>query len=50
MLAASGGIFEPALYVLLLWVTRRRPVWCGLIFGIGFVHCPFTAYGLRKVK
>jgi hypothetical protein len=46
MLEASGGIFEPALYVLLMWVTRRRPVWCGLIFGLGFVHRPFTAYAL----
>jgi hypothetical protein len=46
MLEASGGIFEPALYVLLLWVTRRRPVWCGLIFGLGFVHRQFTVYGL----
>jgi hypothetical protein len=45
-LEASGGIFEPALYILLIWVTRRRPVWCGLIFGIGFLHRPFTAYGL----
>ena len=42
---ASGGIVEPLLYVLLIWVTRRRPVWCGLVLGIGFVHREFTAYG-----
>lgn len=44
-LEASGGIFETALYILLMWRTRRWPIWCGLIFGLGFVHRPFTAYG-----
>ena len=46
LLEASGGIFEPALYVILIWITRTRPVWCGLILGLGFIHRPFTAYGL----
>ena len=45
-LEASGGIFDAALYILLIWMTRRRPVWCGLIFGLGFMHRPFTGYGL----
>lgn len=44
-LFANGGTVEPLLYVLLIWVTRRRPGWCGLIFGIGFVHREFTLYG-----
>ena len=42
LLEASGGIFEPALYVILMWITRTRPVWCGLILGLGFIHRPFT--------
>ncbi len=44
-LFASGGTLEPLLYVLLLWMTRSRPGWCGLIFGIGFVHREFILYG-----
>jgi hypothetical protein len=41
-LFANGGTVEPLLYVLLLWIARARPGWCGLIFGIGFVHRAFT--------
>ena len=44
-LFANGGTVEPLLYVLLIWMTRRRPGWCGLIFGIGFLHREFTLYG-----
>jgi len=49
LLEASGAILEPFLYVLLLWLTRRRPVWCGLILGFGFVHREFTIYGFAGV-
>lgn len=45
LLDAMGGSVEPSLYVLLLWMTRRRPVWFGLILGIGFLQREFTAYG-----
>jgi hypothetical protein len=45
LLEASGGIFEPLLYVLLLWSTWRRPTWCGLILGTGLLHREFTTYG-----
>jgi hypothetical protein len=45
LLEASGGNVEPFLYILLLWLTRRRPVWFGLILGVGFLQREFTAYG-----
>ena len=44
-LTANGGNVEPTLYVLLLWLTRRRAVWCGAILGIGFLNREFTIYG-----
>ena len=46
LLEASGGNLETFLYVLLLWLTRRRPWLCGLILGVGFVQREFTVYGL----
>lgn len=42
---ANGGNVEPALYVLLLWTLRRRPVWMGLVLGVGFLNREFTIYG-----
>ena len=44
-LFANGGTVEPLLYVLLIWLTRARAGWCGLILGVGFVHREFTVYG-----
>jgi hypothetical protein len=44
-LTANGGNVEPCLYVLLLWVLRRRPVWFGLVLGVGFLNREFTIYG-----
>ncbi len=44
-----GGNPEPFLYVLLLWVLRDRPLAFGLVFGIGFVHREFTAYGVAAI-
>lgn len=45
LLEANGGTIEPFLYILLMWVTRRRPALCGLIFGIGFLQREFALYG-----
>ena len=45
LVEANGGNVEPFLYVLLLWVLRARPVWAGVVFGIGFLHREFTLYG-----
>ncbi len=49
LLSASGGNVEPFLYVLLLWMTRRRPVWFGLVAGLGFLQREFTMYGVAAV-
>ncbi|HUR81054.1 MAG TPA: hypothetical protein VM733_09820 [Thermoanaerobaculia bacterium] len=46
LLDANGGNVEPALYIILLWLTRARPVWGGLLLGIGFLQREFTIYGL----
>lgn len=43
---ANGGNVEPTLYVLLLWMLRRRPVWMGLVLGVGFLNREFTIYGV----
>jgi hypothetical protein len=48
-LDSSGGSLEPYLYVLLIWVTRHRPILCGLMFGIGFLNREFTVYGLAAL-
>jgi hypothetical protein len=45
LLAPDGGNVEPFLYVILLWLTRRRPIWFGLILGVGFLQREFTIYG-----
>src|SRR6185436_20104856 len=54
-LTANGGNVEPCLYVLLLWRLRlgaearsakaARPLWFGLVLGIGFLNREFTIYG-----
>src|SRR6266540_2861944 len=46
LLEANGGNVEPLLYVLLLWLTRSRPRWCGFIFAVGFLQREFLLYGL----
>src|SRR5215203_451162 len=43
---ANGGNVEPLLYILLIWTFRRRPLICGLVFGLGFLHREFTLYGV----
>jgi hypothetical protein len=46
ILEANGGNVEPLAYVLLLWMTRFRPRWCGFIFAIAFLQREFVLYGL----
>jgi hypothetical protein len=46
---ASGGNVEPFLYIILIWLTRNRPNWCGLILGVGFLQREFTVYGLASL-
>jgi hypothetical protein len=49
LLEPSGGTLEPLMYALLLWLTRTRPVWCGLILGIGFLNREFTLYAFMAL-
>lgn len=44
LLEANGGNLGPFLYVVLLWLLRRRPIWCGVVLAIGFMHREFTVY------
>lgn len=44
LVEANGANLGPFLYVVLLWALRRRPVWCGLALGVGFLHREFTIY------
>ena len=46
LLQANGGNVEPLLYVLLLWLLRRRPLAFGAVLGFGYLNREFTAYGL----
>src|SRR5262249_33306878 len=46
---SNGGNLEPYLYVVLLWVARKRPWLMGLVFGIGFLNREFTIYGLAAM-
>ena len=45
-LEASGGQVEPLFAVLLLWLTRHRPLTFGVILAFGFLQRVFTAYAL----
>ena len=49
LVETGGANPEPLLYVLLLWVLRRRPLAFGLVFGLGFLHREFTLYGLTAI-
>ena len=49
LVEASGENIEPFLYVVLIWLTRNRPNWCGVILGIGFLNREFTIYGLAAL-
>jgi hypothetical protein len=46
LLEPNGGSVEPLLYILVLWVLRRRPALFGLVLGLGVLHREFTVYGL----
>jgi hypothetical protein len=49
LVEASGVNIEPFLYTLLIWLTRRRPGWCGAIFAVGFMQREFTLYSLLSL-
>src|SRR6185295_8550878 len=45
-LVEAGANIGPLLYVLLLWITRDRPLWFGAILGVGFLNREFTMYAV----
>jgi hypothetical protein len=46
LVEASGGNLEPFLYVLLLWILRRRGWTFGVLFAIGILQREFTVYAV----
>jgi hypothetical protein len=46
LIDAGGGNVEPFLWVLLLWMLRRRPIWFGAILGVGVLNREFTIYAV----
>jgi hypothetical protein len=46
ILAPNGGNVAPFAYIMLVWLTRKRPGWCGFFFGLGFLQREFTLYAL----
>ncbi len=49
LVETGGANPEPFLYVLLLWMLRGRPLAFGIVFGVGFLHREFAAYGLTAI-
>jgi hypothetical protein len=43
---AQGGDIEPFVYIAALWFLRRRPLWFGIVLGIGFRNREFTMYAV----
>ena len=49
LMAAQGGIVEPFVWIVVLWLLRNRPLWFGFLFAIGFRNREFTAYAVPAV-
>ncbi|RPJ72201.1 MAG: hypothetical protein EHM24_09710 [Acidobacteria bacterium] len=49
LVRAVGMNIEPFLAVLLLWMTRRRPVLFGVVLALGVLNREFTIYGLTAL-
>jgi hypothetical protein len=45
----QGSNIEPLLYVLVLWLLRRRPIAFGLFAGFAFLHREFAAYAIAAI-
>lgn len=46
LMAAQGGIVEPFVWIVALWMLRERPLWFGVVLAIGFRNREFTAYAV----
>jgi hypothetical protein len=49
LVQANGCNIEPFLYVLLIWYLRTRPLWLGLVLGLGALNREFTLYGFAAL-
>ncbi|MSO55724.1 MAG: hypothetical protein EXQ55_02205 [Acidobacteria bacterium] len=49
LVEAQGSNIEPFLYVLVLWLLRRRPIAFGLVAGFAFLHREFAAYAIAAI-
>lgn len=46
LVEAQGGNVEVFLWILLAWFVRSRPVWLGVVLGVGFLNREFTLYAV----
>lgn len=49
LMDALGMTIEPFVFILLLWLVRARPIWFGVVAGIGFHVREFVAYGVAAM-
>lgn len=49
LLTALGASVEPLLYVIVLWLLRKRPVAFGILLCIGSLHREFTLFALPPI-
>jgi hypothetical protein len=46
LLEVAGACVEPFVYVLALWLLRRRPVAYGLVLALAYLHREFTIFAV----
>jgi hypothetical protein len=49
LLTALGASVEPLLYVIVLWLLRKRPVPFGLFLCVGWLHREFTIFAVPPI-
>jgi hypothetical protein len=49
LVESQGSNIEPLLYVLILWLLRRRPIVFGLFAGFAFLHREFAIYAIAAI-
>lgn len=49
LMNAQGAIVEPYVFVVALWLLRKRPLWFGAVLAIGFRNREFVAYSVPAV-
>jgi hypothetical protein len=49
LVEAQGSNIEPLLYMLILWLLRKRPIAFGLFAGFAFLHREFAAYAIAAI-